>query len=47
MASRQPQALTSVTGEQLSQPNRDLGRFWILVCRQTLAETTDQWTIEI
>ena len=33
--------------EQPSRPNRDLSRFWILVCRQTLAETTDQWVIEI
>jgi len=47
MASPQPQALTSMTHEQLSQLNRDLSRFWILVCRQALADTNDQWAIEI
>ena len=47
MASPRPQALTSAPHEQLSQLNRDLSRFWILVCRQALAETTEQWAIEI
>ncbi|HJM00095.1 MAG: hypothetical protein QF696_05385 [Acidimicrobiales bacterium] len=47
MASPRPQALTCATHEQLSQLNRDLSRFWILVCRQALTETNDQWAIEI
>ena len=47
MASPRPQALMSVTLQQPPQTNRDLGRFWILVCRQTLTETSDQWAVEI
>ncbi len=47
MASHQPQALASTTNQQPPQLNRDLGRFWILVCRQALTETNDQWAIEV
>ncbi len=47
MASHQPQALVSTTDQQRPVLNRDLGRFWILMCRQALTETNDQWDIEI
>jgi len=47
MASHQPQALASTTNQQPPQLNRDLGRFWILVCRQALTESNDQWAIEV
>lgn len=47
MASPRPQALASATNQQPRQLNRDLGRFWILMCRQALTETNDRWAIEV